>query len=442
MRQVRVSGTLPASIAEDSGPGDWTGSLALAGDVAWLTGIEVLGPGGLFFTARLDATRTLAVLQPAARLDYEALGAGASIAFTLRFSFADGTRQDAAARYGITVLDRDDTPPASLGFLVGGSVVAGAIGANIGLLSIADPDSAGPFLFTFSEEDAWRFEVVGTTLKLREGISLGLDDVGTRPLVIEVSDGRQGAAFTLDLMVRNPDDGGLVVQLLEPGMVQQGFAQTGATVPGAGLDGVGEVLAVRSTQEVAAINLYGGELREVLLRDGAVVWLPPTGVLRFTDGWVDFATDGLAAQAAALHRAATGGMASSGELATLTGALQAGTGWAELAASLLASGPAMPDDAAFLAALHRSALGREATATELDAAADRLGAGLSRAQLVADLALGTEGLQRQAASSPEGIWVSEALGQPGIPTGRDVDAPFAPPAAVVDAAPMDLAWFL
>lgn len=439
MRHVSVSGTLPGSIAEGSGPGDWIGNLALAGDVAWLTGIEVLGLGGLFFTARLGPTRTQAVVQPAARLDYEALGAEASVGFTLRFKFADGTRQDDVTPYSVAVLDRDDAPPAALGFLVGGSVAAGAIGANIGLLGVTDPDSAGPFLFTFSDEDSWRFEVVGTTLKLRDGVSLGLDDVGTRPLFIEVSDGRQSAAFTLDLTVRNPDDGGLVVQLLEPGPVQQGFAQTGATQTGTGADGAGEVLAVRSTQEVAAINTYGGEVREVLLRDGGAVWLPPTDGLRFTDGWVDFAADGLAAQAAALHRAATGETATGGELATLTGALRAGTGWADLVGDLLASGSDTPGEAAFLAAVHRSALGREATAAELDLATDHLGAGLSRAQLVADLALGPLGLQHQAALAPEGLWVSEAFGEAGAPAGLDFGGPFAPPVPVVETGGLDLA---
>ena len=217
---------------------------------------------------------------------------------------------------------------------------------------------------------------------------------------------------------------------------RQSFALTG------GPDGTAQVLALHSAQEVAVVNLYGGEVREVLLRDGASVWLPPVGELRFTDGWLDFATDGLAAQAAALHRAATGEAATATELATLTGALRAGIGWADLAGSLLAGAPAVSDDAAFVAALHQSALGREATATEVQDAAARLDTGLSRAQLAADLALGTEGLLRQAALAPDGLWVSEAFGRPGAPAGADFGGPFAPPLPMADGLPMDLAWFL
>ena len=429
MRIIRVSGTLPSSIAEGSWVGDWTGNLALGGDLAGLTGIEVLGSGGLFFTARYEASSAIAVLRPAARLDYEAFAAEPSIAFSLRFNFADGTRVDTPDEYHIAVLDRDDTPPISLGFLVGGSVVAGAIGPNIGILAVTDPDSAGPFLFTFSAEDEWRFEVVGQTLKLRDGISLGLDDVGVRPLFIEVSDGRQSAGFTLDLTVRNPDDQGLVVQLLEFGQPQQGFARTSA----------GEVLALRSSREVAAVSLYGGEVRDILLHDGASVWLPPVGALRFTDGWLDFAPDGVAAQAAALHRAATGEAATATGLAVLTEALRAGTGWTDLAGSLLADSL---DDGAFVAALHQSALGREATAAEQSAAIERLGSGLSRAQFTADLALGTEGLLHQAALSPDGIWVQRAFGRGTDPAAPELPSPTAPPLPAADEAPMELAWFL
>ena len=431
MRIIRVSGTLPSSVAEGSGVGDWTGNLALGGNLAGLTGIEVLGSGGLFFTARYEAASAIAVLRPAARLDYEAFAAEPSIAFSLRFNFADGTRIDAPDEYHIAVLDRDDTPPISLSFLVGGSVVAGAIGTNIGILAVTDPDSAGPFLFTFSAEDEWRFEVVGQTLRLRDGISLGLDDVDVRPLFIEVSDGRQSAGFTLNLAVRNPDDQGLVVQLLEFGQPQQGFARTDA--------GTGEALALRASHEVAAVSLYGGEVREVLLRDGAAVWLPSVETLRFTDGWLDFVPDGMAAQAAALHRAATGEAATATGLAALTDALRAGTGWADLAASLLAD---VPDDGAFVAALHQSALGREATAAEQSAAIDRLGSGLSRAQLTADLALGAEGLLHQAALSPDGIWVRQAFGRDAAPAGPELPSPAAPPLPAADEAPMELAWFL
>lgn len=432
VRLLRISGTLPSDIAEGSRPGDWVGSLALSGDLGGLTGIEVMGSGGLFLAARYDAAQGLAVLQPAAQLDYEALGPGqATVTFSLRFAFADGSRLDDPTLFQVNVVDRDDAPPSGLGFLAGGVVAAGAIGASIGVLSVTDPDSAGPFLFRFGEEDDWRFEVVGSTLKLRDGISLGLDDVGTRPLFIEVSDGRQSAGFTLDLTVRNPDDQGSVVRLLAPGQPQQGFAQTGAD---------GQVLALHSVREVAAIDTHGGEVRQVLLQDGAAVWLPPVREVRFTDGWLDFAPDGLAAQAAALHRAATGAEASATELATLTGALRAGTGWADLAGSLLPD--AASDEAGFLATLHRSALGRDATAAELETGAARLGEGASRGQVAAELALGAESLRHQAALSPDGIWMSEAFGRPDALPGQDLGAPFVPPEPTAEGEPMDLAWFL
>ena len=103
------------------------------------------------------------------------------------------------------MLDRDDTAPTALAFASGGTVVAGAIGAAIGRLAVTRSRHPGGFSFSFGDDDAWRFEVVDGVLKLRDGISLGLDDMPQRPLIVEVSDGHQSAAFLLWLGVADPD---------------------------------------------------------------------------------------------------------------------------------------------------------------------------------------------------------------------------------------------
>ena len=43
------TGSLPANIAENSGPADWIGSLAVSGDIFGLLAIEAVGPAGRFF---------------------------------------------------------------------------------------------------------------------------------------------------------------------------------------------------------------------------------------------------------------------------------------------------------------------------------------------------------------------------------------------------------
>ena len=64
-RGLRV-GVLPGSMAENSGPGDWTATLSLSGDLAGLTGIELLGRDALAFTARLLTGFDALVLTPGA----------------------------------------------------------------------------------------------------------------------------------------------------------------------------------------------------------------------------------------------------------------------------------------------------------------------------------------------------------------------------------------
>ncbi|MBV1797055.1 DUF4214 domain-containing protein [Siccirubricoccus sp. G192] len=425
---------LPASIIEGSLPGDWTASLSLAGDIGGLQSIEAIGPQGLFFAVAYDPALALATLRPAARLDYEAFaGPVPQAAFTLRFNFTDGSHLDDTTPFRVTVLDRDDTPPTALRFASGGSVTAGAIGSIIGTLLVTDPDSAGPFHFTFPEEDAWRFEVVGNVLKLRDGISLGLDDMPSRPLFIQVSDGQQSAGFTLDLTVRDPAAQQSSVQLLGPGETRAGFTQTAPD----------QVLALHGVQQAAAVNLCGGEIRQVVLQGGEEIWLGPVQRLQFADGWLDFAPDGLAARAASLHRAVLGQEATGAELAREVGLLQSGAAWVELAQSLLTGAGAL-DDAGFAAALHQAACGRAADAAELELLAGRLASGTSRAQLAVDVALGAEAMAELAAARPDGLWVFQPFGRDAAAAGPDPGGlpGMGGPAAPDAAAAIEMGWFL
>jgi hypothetical protein len=202
MPVVRYRGGVPGSIAEGSGRGDWIANLHLEGDLSRLAAVEMAGPAAGFFSADWNAALGVVALQPDARLDFEAFSAAGAlpeVEIGLRFVFDDGTRQEDGQRFRVAVLDRDDTAPDALGFVGGpGRVSAGEIGAVIGRLAASDPDSAGSCHFSFAPEDEWRFEVVdGDVLKLRDGISLGWDDVPARPVLVEVSDGTQTAAFLL-----------------------------------------------------------------------------------------------------------------------------------------------------------------------------------------------------------------------------------------------------
>jgi hypothetical protein len=419
MPSIQLTGSIPESIRENSRRGDWQAALAVTGDTDRVVAVEVQNTNGLNFTASWDALRKLAILEPAALLDFESFAAGGRqplLSFTLRFVFDDGSRQGLPTPIRIAVLDVDDTPPAALRFASGGSVTAGAIGATIGTLAVTDPDSAGPFGFTFAEEDSWRFEVVGTTLKLRDGISLGLDDMPNRPLFVAVSDGRQSAAFTLDLRVLDP--GGF--QSIMPGGTAGDDSRGGFAVAPDGA----AAFALKEARSLVAANRYEDAALQVTLAAGGEVWLPAIGTLRLADGLLEFGAAGPAARAAALHEAVLGREAGGRDLAGLLAQAEGGMAWAEIARGMLPLALKGLGDAALVQALFRAGAAREATPGELALHTGRLASGISREQLAADIALG-EALV--GGGNPH--WVFAPLGSAGWRADPGGLAPPAPAAA-------------
>ncbi|SDE13437.1 hypothetical protein [Belnapia rosea] len=401
MPSVQVSGSIPSTLRENARPGEWVAGLTLTGDTGSLAAIEITGPNALNFTASWSPVLGLASLGIAAPVDYEYFAAAhlpTQLSFSLRFVFTDGSRQSPSTVYRVAVLDQDDAPPSSLQLLTGGSVTAGAIGSTIGTLSVTDPDSTGPFTFSFAEEDAWRFEVVGTTLKLKEGISLGLDEMPVHPLFVQVSDGRQSAGFTLMLTVEDPGRQASTVSVLAPEVPQAGFVLTSSS----------QAVTLHEAREVTAANSHGDELRQLMLAEGQEVWMPAVQTLRLADGWVDYDPAGPAARAAALHGALPGQESGGAALARIIEGAAAGQGWVDLAADLVLPALAGLEDTALVMTLYQSALHRVPDAGELALQLGRLASSVSRAQMVADLAGSDAALASVA--DPEGIWVGQALG--------------------------------
>jgi hypothetical protein len=324
MPVVRYKGVVPAGIAEGSGPADWIANLHLEGDLSRLAVIETAGPAAAFFSATWNAALGIATLRPDASLDYEgfsAAGALPEVEIALRFVFNDGTRQEDGPSFRVAVLDRDDTPPAGLAFASGGDVAAGEIGAVIGTLSVSDPDSAGPFHVSFTAEDDWRFEVVDGVLKLRDGITLGWDDMPVRPILVEVSDGTQSAAFLLEVAVTEP-----AVPAYTPPLLAAGETRADVT-----LVGPREALTMRPVEEAVVLAPDPAGVRQVVIDGAGEVWLGPVDRLRFADGWLGPAAEGPAAQAAAMHRAILGEDADGAALAPVVASLRAGAVWVEVA---------------------------------------------------------------------------------------------------------------
>ncbi len=410
MATITVSGTLPSVIVENTSASGWAGSLSLSGNTAAISAIQVVGAGGSYFRASYDSVRKLALLSPAAKVDYEvfrALGLTPQLDFQLQFDLSTGVSELAPTVYHITVRNVDDTPPSGLAFSTGGSVTAGAIGSVIGTLRVTDVETTGPFYFSFADSDSWKYQVDGTTLRLRDGISLGLDDIGTLTLPIMVSDGTMSAAFTLNITVSAPGGQADLIHYLMPGEFTSLFYYNAAN----------SVTGLRATWEVSYVENYGQGVHALMMRDGSALWLPPQVTqIHFADGWIDLAHSGSAAQVLALYHTILQRDPDPMGFYNLTALLEGGMSVQTLTAAMLRSPEYVarignPDNATFINGLYHDALGRAADAAGFAFQLSRLNAGVSRTQLVDDFALSAESMNNLQTSHADGFYVPQLYGK-------------------------------
>jgi Ca2+-binding RTX toxin-like protein len=197
---VVVTGTVPATIFENAQPADWSATLALSGAVLE---VALTGEGAGAFSATLEGAGSRVRIAPAAIFDAETLGDG----FVFRFGLTVRTASGWVAlptSYAVQLVGTDDTPPQNLRFFTGGVVLATDVGADIGMLLAEDPDSAGTLEYSVAWPDSAWFEMVGATLRLRQGVDLIGQGGTTREVMIEVSDGRNLAAFVVGVTILQP----------------------------------------------------------------------------------------------------------------------------------------------------------------------------------------------------------------------------------------------
>jgi hypothetical protein len=277
MRQLNLLGSLPTLIRENTPPWDWVGQLRLNLDPALIRFVDVAGTGGDFFDATLNRQFGTLLITPIARVDFEGFARGglaAELSLGFRFFMTDGTVAEAVQRFMVAVLDVDDTPPQSLSLSTGGAIPLGVAGATIGTLAATDPDTARGFTYTIREDDAWMFEVAGSTLRLKPGVMLSEADGPLRAVTIDVSDGHQSAAFTVTFAVTDPRaPAGQVANLLQPGQSKAGFSWSAE----------GVLRADVMSGELRAIDDYGSLLR-ITLDGGASIWVDQPRVVDLLDG--------------------------------------------------------------------------------------------------------------------------------------------------------------
>jgi Ca2+-binding RTX toxin-like protein len=197
---ISVTGTVPATILENDRPEDWVAILRVPANT-----IEVVltGTDAVRFTATTVPRSGVVEVRPAAVMDAEALGHGATFTFGLQARNGGGWRT-AAQTWTVTLQGVDDTPPERLRFRTGGSVLAHDIGAEIGLLDADDADTDGGLEYSVAWPDAARFDIVDGMLRLRPGVDLLAEAGTTIEVAIEVSDGRNWSAMLLSVTVLAP----------------------------------------------------------------------------------------------------------------------------------------------------------------------------------------------------------------------------------------------
>lgn len=316
MRLLPLSGSLPASIAENTAPWDWFGQLRLTLDPAQIRFVDLLGPGGDFFDVTLNRALGTLEITPYARADYEAFsraGTAAVLSFDIRFFMADGSIAQSAASYAVAVTDRDDTPPQALSFASGGTVAMNAPGAVIGTLAVTDPDTASGFTFRLRDDDAWLFEISGDQLRLKPGMVLAEYDGPVRSLFVEASDGTQSAGFELRIGVTNPAlPQAPLANLISPGERIGNFSWSGSTLV------VDWALA-----DMASMRDYGAYLR-FTLRDGREIWTAQPQRLDLLDADISFDVTGAEGRLWALFETALGREPRSGALGVEAAQLRGG----------------------------------------------------------------------------------------------------------------------
>lgn len=406
MARVRFSGAVPSTIAENTVLDDWAATLALTGDLASLRAIELAGPAALAFSVRYDPALGVAFLSAGAAVDYEGLtwqGGDPTLAFTLRYFFADNTNETDPTTIRVDVTDIDDTPPQGLRFSSGGWIGADTLGGLIGTLAVDDPDTSGPFSFTVIDWDDWMFEFEGMDLRLRSGVNLGLDAIPVKPLIIDVWDGRQSAAFILDIQVRDPNEPPSAT-IIAPGQTIDGVTAT--------LDG--RALTLRESLDFGALPAIGEAARELTQIAASPLLVPGATSLLLPEGRVHFGAESVATRAALLHQATSGQAADGSMLAALVTRAEAGSAWTDIAADLLRT-RAPVTDRDFLGQAYRAALGRDPDDAELAGSLAALAGDGGRARTLVELAFGAEAIGHMP-DHPDGVWVAQPLGLSALPS--------------------------
>ncbi|WP_458093362.1 DUF4214 domain-containing protein [Roseomonas sp. WA12] len=203
---IVATGAVPAIILENGRVGDWSATLSLTGATGF-TDVALTGAAGNLFQATLGPSGVV-TLTPWGALDREAYAPGADPILAFGLTARVGSSwQAVTGSWSVTLQGLDDTAPSDLRFSTGGTVLENDVGAAIGSLVADDPDSAAARLeYRVLWPDEAMFEIVGTTLKLRDGVDLLRLGGTTREVMIGVSDGLNETAFSLAVRVANVTD--------------------------------------------------------------------------------------------------------------------------------------------------------------------------------------------------------------------------------------------
>ncbi|MFZ4409274.1 MAG: VCBS domain-containing protein, partial [Paracraurococcus sp.] len=140
------------------------------------------------------------------------------------------------------------------------TVAENAAGAAIGTLGVVDPNDAGGFTFALSDS---RFEVSGTTLKLKAGVSLDFEAAASLPLTVTATDpGGLSKAQAFTITVTNVNEAATIGgtgtgSVAEDGTLTAGAALT-VTDPDAGQSRFATPASLAGTYGTFSFNATSG----------------------------------------------------------------------------------------------------------------------------------------------------------------------------------------
>jgi hypothetical protein len=336
---------------------------------------------------RFDVVDGKLVLKAGIALDFES-----QAAIPLSITAADKGGLTTSRDFNIQVIDVNEAP-GHINFDEF-KTYSQVSGANVGLISVSDPDFGDMASVTVSDD---RFEIISGLLKLRNELSFNNIDDTIYQITIKAMD---LSGFESERTVDFTVFGAQPAQYLQPGSRVAGFTLSD--------DFVAESLTVMS--DIHRISSSSSGILTVHLNSGEAISLGnEVKTLKIGDGEINFSGGSTPAQVMMMYEGLLGRSADKSGLNFWSGHLREGDLATSVAAAIMSSEEFQTrsgqlTDANFVKYLYNGILGRAADEGGLVNHVSDLQHGATRESLVTNFVHSGEAINRFEGLNPNGVW--------------------------------------